>query len=196
MKKPDHCHGVRLYPPQCGPSRGLERGEGQVGDVYHDGVPTAPLYLTIPLAVLLLALAVASGVMARGGFSGTLARTGRLGVHTPPAMASDEAFRVANRVAAPVTAGAGVVTGVVGVLILTLPLTAMGTVFFFLLGLVGGIVLLVIAGLMGDRAARHVPIPARKPTPAAGSACSGCACGSGGCAGLTRSDPAAATGQA
>lgn len=159
-------------------------------------MPTAPLYLTIPFVVVLAALAVASAVMARGGFTGTLARTGRLGVHTPPAMASDEAFRVANRVAAPVTAGAGAIAGVVALLILSLPLTAMGAVFFFLLGLAGGIVLLVIAGLMGDRAARHVPIPARKPTPAAGSSCSGCACGSGGCAGLTRTDPAAATGQA
>jgi hypothetical protein len=155
-------------------------------------VSDAPLALTIPLAVLLAALAVSSAVMAKGGFSGSLSRSGRLGVHTPAAMASDEAFALANRVAAPIAAGAAVVAGVVAVLVLALPLGIGSVVVVGLLGLAGSMTLLLVAGTLGDRGARQVPIPARKPTPAAGGGCGGCACGGGGCAGITRTDPAAA----
>ena len=156
----------------------------------------APLGLLIPLAAVLVLLAAASAVMARRGFAGSLARTDRLGVHTPAAMESDEAFAQANRVAAPIAAGAAVIAAVAAVLVVVLPLATGGALMVGLLGLVGSMALLVTAGVFGDRAARHVPIPARRPTPAVGSSCSGCACGSGGCAGLTRTDPAAATGTA
>jgi len=88
------------------------------------------------------------------------------------------------------------VAGVPALLVLVLPLPTAGTVSIWLLGLVGSMVLLVLAGVLGDRAARQVPIPARRPGSAAGAGCSGCACGGGGCAGLTRTDPAAAAGQA
>ena len=155
----------------------------------------APLALTIPLAVLLAVLATASALMAKGGFAGTLSRKGRLGVHSPAAMASDEAFALANKVAAPIALGASVVAAVLAVLVLVLsPSTAMALVFA-VIGLVGSLVLLVVAGALGDRAARQVPIPASKPA-AAGGGCSGCACGGGGCSGITRSDPAAASGPA
>ena len=157
----------------------------------------APLALTIPLVALLAVLAVAAAVMARRGFAGTLRRSSRLGVHSPAAMASDEAFALANRVAAPIAAGAAAVAGVLGVLTLVLPLATVGTVTVFVIGLAGSMVLLVVAGVMGDRAARQVPIPARRPRSAGGGAgCNGCACGGGGCAGLTRTDPAAAAGPA
>ena len=156
----------------------------------------APLALTIPLAVLLAVLATASALMAKGGFAGTLSRKGRLGVHSPAAMASDEAFALANKVAAPIALGAAVVAAVLAVLVLVLsPSTAMALVFA-VIGLVGSLVLLVVAGALGDRAARQVPIPASKPAAGGGGGCSGCACGGGGCSGITRSDPAAAAGQA
>lgn len=150
----------------------------------------------IPLAAVLALLAAASAVMARRGFAGSLSRTDRLGVHTPAAMESDEAFRQANRVAAPVAGGAAVVAGLVAVLVVVFPLQTGGTLMVGILGLAGALVLLVVAGVLGDRAARSVPIPARRPTPAANSSCTGCACGSGGCAGITRNNPAPAAGQA
>jgi hypothetical protein len=159
-------------------------------------VSEAPLWLTIPLALLLAALAAASAVMARGGFAGSLTRKNRMGVHSPAAMASDEAFTLANRVAAPVAGGAAVVALLSAVLMIFLPLPAAAGVVVGLVGLVGSMVLLLVAGVLGDRAARQVPIPARKPSSAGGAGCSGCACGSGGCAGITRTDPAAAGGQA
>lgn len=156
----------------------------------------APLALTIPLAVLLAVLAVASAVMAKGGFAGTLSRTGRLGVHSPASMASDEAFALANRVAAPIAVGSAAISAVLAVLVLLLAPSTATALVIAVVGLVGAMALLFAAGVVGDRAARQVPIPARKPTPAAGGGCGGCACGGGGCSGITRTDPAAAAGQA
>ena len=155
---------------------------------------SAPLALTIPVALLFAVLAAASAVMAKRGFAGSLTRKGKLGVHTPAAMASDEAFALANRVAAPVAGGAAVVAGVLAIAVLALPLSTATALVMAVVGLAGTMALLVVAGVLGDRSARQVPIPAAKP--GAGSGCSGCACGSGGCAGITRSDPAAAAGQA
>jgi hypothetical protein len=159
-------------------------------------VSAAPLGLTIPLAAVLLALAIASVLMAKGGFAGTLRRSGRLGVHTPPAMASDQAFAVANRVAAPIAAGAAVVAGVLAVLVVVLQMSTAATLVIWIVGLAGSMVLLVAAGVLGDRAARQVPIPARAPAASGAAGCTGCACGSGGCAGITRNDPAQAAGSA
>jgi len=159
-------------------------------------VSEAPLWLTVPFALLLVALGAAAAVMARGGFAGSLTRKNRMGVHSPAAMASDEAFTLANRVAAPVAGGAAVVAAVSAVLMLFLPLPAVANLVVGLVGLAGSVVLLLVAGVLGDRAARQVPIPARKPSSAGGAGCAGCACGGGGCAGISRSDPAAASGQA
>lgn len=164
--------------------------------LYDSVVPDAPLTLTIPLAAVLAVLAVAAAVMAVRGFAGSLVRSGRLGVHTPAALASDEAFALANRVAAPISAGAAAVAAVVAVLVVALPLSTAGTLTVWVIGLAGSMGMLVVAGVLGDRAARRVPIPARKPGSAGTAGCSGCACGGGGCAGLTRSDPATAAGQA
>jgi hypothetical protein len=159
-------------------------------------VSEAPLWLTVPLALLLAAIGASSAVMARGGFAGSLTRRSRMGVHSPAAMASDEASTLANRVAAPVAAGAAVVALASAVLMIFLPLPAVAGVVVGLLGLAGSVVLLLVAGVLGDRAARQVPIPARGPVSAGGAGCAGCACGGGGCAGISRSDPASTPGQA
>ena len=148
----------------------------------------------LPLAAALLTLAAASAVMARGGVMGSLRRSGRLGVHSPAAMASDEAFATANRVAAPVVIGAAAIAAIVAVLLMvTAPPTGTALVIGAI-GLLGSGALLVTAGVLGDRAARLVPIPAARPAAGPGSGCGGCGCGSGGCAGLTRTDPAQAAG--
>ncbi len=152
----------------------------------------APLFLVIPIALILVVVAIAAAVMAVRGYRGGLVRSGRLGVHTPAAMASDEAFTVANKVAAPVSGGAAVVAGLIAVLVVVLPVGAATTVVIGLVGIAGSLALLIAAGVLGDRAARQVPVPARRPGSGAAGACSGCACGGGGCAGISRTDPAAA----
>lgn len=146
---------------------------------------SAPLALTIPLAAVLLLPALAAGVAARGGWAGTLRRPGRLGVHTVAAMSSDRAFSLANKVAAPVAGGAAVIGTVAAVIVIALPLAVPAALVVFGLGLVGLFALLYAAAAMGERAARQVPPPARKPGTGSGGSpsCGGCGCGEGGCRG-------------
>ena len=146
---------------------------------------TASLALTIPLAAVLLLLAALSGAVGLRGRAGSLSREGRMGVRTPASMASDDAFAVANRVAAPIALGAAVIAAVVAVLLFVLPLSTVGVVVVFVVTLAADFGLLVAAGALGDRAARHVPLPARRPA-SAGAGCGGCGCGDGGCSKLTR----------
>jgi hypothetical protein len=153
---------------------------------------SAPLALTVPLAAVLLIIAALATVTAVRGRSGTLRREGRLGIHSPAAMASDQAFQLANRVATPVVAGTAVVAAVVAVLVLVLGLGTGATLLIGLLGLVGSVGLLLVAGAMGERAARTVPVPARRP--AASGSCGGCGCGEGGCAAKLSGRPVAGAG--
>lgn len=138
----------------------------------------APLSLTIPAAAILLALAIPAAVAASRGWTGRLTRLGRLGLHTPAALASDDAFALANRVSAPLVAGAAI-TGIGCALVaLALPLSTLGSITVLVLGFIGLVSQLFGAARIGDRAARTVPVPARKP--AAGGGCCG-GCGDGGC---------------
>lgn len=148
------------------------------------GVSNAPVAFTLPIVVLLLVLAGLAYVTARRGWARTLRRDGRLGVHTRAASMSDDAFAVANRVAAPVVGGAGAIAVVLAILVAVLPLATVGTVIIGVLGLLAILVLFMVGGVLGEQAARTLPMPARRPKPS--GACDGCACGSGGCAGLTR----------
>lgn len=157
---------------------------------YHRRVSHAPLALVIPLVVVLAVLAVPSLIAARGGWSRRLERTGRLGVHSEASMASDEAFRMANRVAAPVVGGAGAVAAVAALLVVLLPVGTGLALTIGLIGILGSVALLMVAGSLGERAAQAVPRPARKP---GGASCGGCACGGGGCSGLTKTEPAETT---
>lgn len=136
----------------------------------------ASLALTIPLAVVLLALAVPAGIAAARGWAGRLRREDRLGIHTPPALASDDAFTLANRVAAPLVGSAAAVGLVCAVLVLALPIGTAGALIVFVLGLAGVLGQFAAGSRLGDRAARTVPIPARKPS---GGCCGGGGCGEG-----------------
>ena len=144
----------------------------------------APAAFTVTVAVLLLLLAVMAGLAARGGWTGSLRREGKLGIHSPAATASDAAFAVANKVAAPVLAGAAALAVVFAVLVLVLQIPTVLTVVIGVIGLVAAAVLVTAAGVLGEKAARTMPVPARRPQPSA--ACDGCACGGAGCSGLTR----------
>jgi hypothetical protein len=148
-------------------------------------VPTASLALIVPLAVALAALSVLAAVTGLRARAGVLTRDGRLGVRSPASLASDEAFAVANRVAAPLALGAAAISGVAAVLIAVLPWSSAAVLIAFALASVSSLVLLVLAAVLGDRAARHVPLPARRPADG-GAGCGGCGCGGGGCAKLSR----------
>lgn len=143
-------------------------------------MPHAPLALTLPSAALLMLLAVPSALAAYRGWEGTLDRKGRLGLHTPAALGSEKAFALANRVAAPLVASAAGVGAVCAVLVVALPMGVAGAVVVAALGLIGLLVQLYLASVLGERAARTVPRPARKPEAGEGC-CGGCGCGDGGC---------------
>jgi len=134
----------------------------------------APPALRIVLLFVLLALGVPLGVVGVLGWRQRLARGGRFGVRTPDAMRSDDAFRLANRVAGPPVLVAGVVAVLGGIAAFWLPNTAAGVVAAGI-GLVGAVAIARAGGVVGDRAAGALP----KPVP---PRCVGCACG--GCAAL------------
>lgn len=138
----------------------------------------APLALTIPLAAALLLLAVPAAITGYRGRSGRLQRRGRLGLHTPAAQASDEAFALANRVAAPVLLGAAAVGTACAIVVLALPVGVAGAIIATALGLAGIFALMAAGSTLGERAARTVPLPARKPAGCCGGG--GCGCGAGG----------------
>lgn len=137
----------------------------------------APLALSVPLAAVLLALAVPTGLTGLRAARGQLDRLGRPGLHTPAARASDEAFSLANRVAAPLTLGAAAVGILCAALVLALPIGVWGAVVVAVLGSAGFFGQLTAASRLGEQAARTVPLPARKP--AGGGCCGGC--GDAGC---------------
>ncbi|GGL96820.1 SdpI family protein [Nakamurella endophytica] len=147
-------------------------------------MPGTPLALSLPLGLLLVLLAGGAAVQAWAGWTGRLRRTGRWGVRTPAASDNDTAFATANRVAAPVLAGAAVAGLVAAAVVLLASLPVAATVVVAVIGLVAVVALAVAGTALGERAARTLPVPARRPV--GGGACGGCGCGDGGCAALTR----------
>jgi hypothetical protein len=180
-----------VTPPVSGPTPASAAGRGlpapwqstrQVN--YHRHVSGAPLAITLPVAALLVLLAAAGAVTARRGWIGSLPRAGRLGIHSPAAAASDAAFVVANRVAAPVVGGASAIALLLAVLLPVLPLPTTATVVLAVVAFAGILAMLLAGGVLGEKAARGVPLPASRP--AAGGSCGGCGCGGAGCSALTR----------
>jgi len=134
------------------------------------------LRLVVVLAVqlILCALLVVPGaallLLGWRGFRGQLPRNRYVGVRTPAAMRSEEAFELANRVAAPAILAGGAVAVLAGA---SMPMLASGfsVAMVAALGFVGAFVLMTVGGVMGTRAAEAMPAPA----PAAGG-CGGCSC--------------------
>src|SRR5699024_467199 len=108
-------------------------------------------------------------LVAWGGFlglRGTLSRARGPGVRTAATLRSEEAFHVANRIAALPTLAGGAVGVLAGAAGLFVPTTgAMLTAA--LLGLVGMLVLVTAGGLLGNRAAERVPAPQPAASPCA-----------------------------
>lgn len=111
------------------------------------------------------------------GWRERLSRSRGAGVRTEATLASDEAFRMANKIAGlPTIAGGGVgIAG--GILAMIMPTTA-GSLIAVGIALVGMFALLAGGGLLGHRAASTIPTPEKTSVPAG---CAGCACGAGGC---------------
>ncbi|WP_116100659.1 SdpI family protein [Amycolatopsis thermalba] len=129
--------------------------------------------LVVALIPLVLGVVVGWGGLL--GWREKLPRDRGASVRTTSTLRSDEAFRLANRVAGLPTMVAGVVGIVAGIAGLLMPGTA-GVLIATAIGLVGMFALVAGGGALGHRAAATVPPPA----PAVPAGCSGCACG--GCA--------------
>ncbi|SFW53801.1 SdpI family protein [Amycolatopsis australiensis] len=106
------------------------------------------------------------------GFRERLTREGGTGVRTQAALRSEEAFKLANRVAGLPTMAGGAISVLAGLAGLAMPSTG-GLIAAAFAGVLAMLVLVMGGGVLGNRAAMSVPTPA----PAAPAGCSGCACG-------------------
>ncbi|GAC02365.1 hypothetical protein GONAM_53_00540 [Gordonia namibiensis NBRC 108229] len=111
--------------------------------------------LSVAVAVLLFALAGLWATVGVRGLRGSLPRNRRFGVRTDETMRSDEAFRVANRVAAPGTIGASVIL-VLGA-VPTLAVDGAWSILFGVVALVAALVIIGLVSAIGVRAAATVP---------------------------------------
>ncbi|MBF6237737.1 SdpI family protein [Nocardia otitidiscaviarum] len=75
----------------------------------------AGVFVVAMILFVLAAVAVVTGVL---GLTGTLPGNRYFGVHTDEALATEEAFRLANRVAGPTSIGAGILLAAGGVVAL------------------------------------------------------------------------------
>ncbi|MFI5607712.1 SdpI family protein [Amycolatopsis sp. NPDC051903] len=137
----------------------------------------------IALVPIVLGLVVGWGGFL--GFRERLTRAGGAGVRTEASLRSEEAFKLANRVASVPTLAGGAVGLVAGLAGLATG-TAAGLIAAAFVGVLGMFALVVGGGVLGARAALTVPAPA----PAAPAGCAGCACGAGGCGVLQKADEA------
>jgi hypothetical protein len=117
------------------------------------------------------------------GFRERLTREGGTGVRTQAALRSEEAFKLANRVASLPTMAGGAISVLAGLAGLAMPTTG-GLIAAAFAGVLAMLLLVMGGGVLGNRAALTVPAPA----PAAPAGCSGCACGAGGCGVFKKED--------
>ncbi|KDN17795.1 SdpI family protein [Amycolatopsis rifamycinica] len=135
----------------------------------------------IALVPIVLGLLVGFGGFL--GFRERLTREGGTGVRTEAALRSEEAFKLANRVAGLPTMAGGAISVLTGLAGLAMPTTG-GLISAALAGVLAMLLLVMGGGVLGNRAALTVPAPA----PAAPAGCSGCACGAGGCGVFKKDD--------
>lgn len=130
---------------------------------------TAP---RLVLGCALLLAAVALLVVAVLGARGRLRRNPWAGVRTGRTLASDEAFTLANRVAAAPLGAAGAVALLGGAVVVAGgPAAVTWTVL--LVATVGMLGLTGIGGALGDRAVARMPVP-EAPAGACAGVCAGC----------------------
>jgi uncharacterized membrane protein len=109
----------------------------------------------IGAAIVLVLAGLVVVWLAIRSWQGRLSRNYVAGVRTPSTMRSDEAFRIANKVAAPFSLVGGLLFVVTGVVAAIVPVRAATAVLSA--GVVIACVVLVVGGVMGVRAARAAP---------------------------------------
>jgi len=122
----------------------------------------------VALILFLLALvAIGTGVL---GFLGKLPRNRFVGVHTEAALATEETFRIANRVAAPTSVGAGALLFAGGLIVF-----AAGEPVALLVALVAAVIAVFTLGAGAQAADREVArlVPVEQ-TGSCGQSCGAC----------------------
>lgn len=127
------------------------------------------------MGVLVVLAGVVQGAVGWLGWRGGLRRNRFVGIRTAVAMASEDAFRLANRVAAPALLAAAAVAVLGGVAALAAPSAGAYAVVLGVAG-TGMIGLMVAGGVLGTRAAAGLA-PAGSPPVISG--CANCTCASG-----------------
>jgi SdpI/YfhL protein family len=133
-------------------------------------VSTAP---RLVLGCALLLAAVALLAVAVLGARGRLRRNPWVGVRTRRTLASDEAFTLANRVAAAPLGAAGVVALLGGAAVVAGGPTAV-TWTVLVVATAGMLGLTGVGGALGDRVAARTPAPAAAAPGACAGMCAGC----------------------
>ncbi|MEU4801514.1 SdpI family protein [Actinosynnema sp. NPDC023587] len=131
--------------------------------------------MNIVLLVVLGLVGGSLGAVGVLGMRGRLPRNRFFGVRSKATLRDDEAFTLANKVAAVPTVVAGAIALVTAAVVAVDPSTAL---VVGLIGLVGALVIAGAGGVLGHRAAEALPEPET-------SGCGGCAC-AGACGVLQR----------
>lgn len=130
-------------------------------------MPGVPLLVVVALLILGGTALAVVGVL---GWYRRLPRNRFAGVRTANTLRGDEAFAVANRVGAPLSAAGGAIAVLGGIAVLGAPSTPTGWTLAALAAL-GALGLTMSGGVLGDRAASRVVAPAAT---GCGGACPGC----------------------
>lgn len=138
----------------------------------HRPYPVQVMAVQVILCALLVVLGAALVFIGWRGLRSQLPPNRYVGVRTPATLRSEEAFELGNRVAAPAMLAGGAVAILAGV---SEPLltTVTSAVLVAVLGIVGAFALMVVGGVLGNKAAEAIPAPAS-------AGCAGCP---GGCCG-------------
>jgi uncharacterized membrane protein len=136
-------------------------------------ITATPLGLRAVISSLLVVIGLALAVVGWYGWREALPRNRFAGVRTTATLHSDEAFRIANKVAGLPILLAGAVLTVCGLLATTLVGVAT-LVTVVVVALCGSCALAVAGGVLGHRAALTLPDPPAADSSGCGGICAGC----------------------
>ncbi|RVW02030.1 SdpI family protein [Rhodococcus xishaensis] len=120
------------------------------------------------VAVVLFFAAVGLAALGIAGLTGRLSRNRWAGVRTPESLRDDEAFALANKVAAPTILASAVVLGIGGVAATLLD--GILPIFAVSVSVVAALLTAAVGGTLGSRAAGALP----EETSGCGTSCGAC----------------------